>query len=39
MHKVLVESQTNRDHLVDKGVDGKIGSEWISGRLDPVGSG
>jgi hypothetical protein len=39
------ESQKERDHLEDQGVDGRMGSEWILGRLaggvrvDPVGSG
>jgi hypothetical protein len=26
------ESRKERDHLIDKGVDGRIGSEWILGR-------
>jgi hypothetical protein len=26
------ESRKERDHLVDEGVDGRIGSEWILGR-------
>jgi hypothetical protein len=39
------ESQKETDHLKDHGVDGRVGSEWILGRLagectvDPVGSG
>jgi hypothetical protein len=32
VYKVL-ESQKERDHYGDQGVDGRIGSEWISGRL------
>jgi hypothetical protein len=27
------ESYKERDHLKDKGVDGRMGSEWILGRL------
>jgi hypothetical protein len=27
------ESQKERDHLDDQGVDGRMGSEWILGRL------
>jgi hypothetical protein len=26
------ESQKERDHLEDKGIDGRMGSEWILGR-------
>jgi hypothetical protein len=39
------ESQKERDHLEDKGVDGRMGLEWIlrklagAFRMDPVGSG
>jgi hypothetical protein len=39
------ESPKERDHLEDQGVDERMGSEWILGRLaggcraDPVGSG
>jgi hypothetical protein len=39
------ESQEERYHLEDQGVDGGMGSEWILGRLaggcrvDPAGSG
>jgi hypothetical protein len=29
----LWESQKERDHLEDKGVDGRAGSEWILRRL------
>jgi hypothetical protein len=28
-----LESQKERDHLEDQGVDGRMGSEWILGRL------
>jgi hypothetical protein len=31
--KVLVGSPKERDHWEDQGVGGKIGSEWILGRL------
>jgi hypothetical protein len=31
------ENQKERDHLEDKGVNGRMGSEWI--LVDPVGSG
>jgi hypothetical protein len=27
------ESQKERDHSADQGVDGRMGSEWILGRL------
>jgi hypothetical protein len=27
------ESLTERDHLEDRDVDGRMGSEWILGRL------
>jgi hypothetical protein len=27
------ESQKERDHLKDQGIDGRMGSEWILGRL------
>jgi hypothetical protein len=27
------ESPKERDHLEDQGVDGRMGSEWILGRL------
>jgi hypothetical protein len=39
------ENQKERDHSEDQGVDERMGSEWILGRLaggyrvDPVGSG
>jgi hypothetical protein len=31
VHKA--QSQKERDHLEDQGVDGRMGSEWILGRL------
>jgi hypothetical protein len=30
---VISESPKERDHLEDQGVGGKMGSEWILGRL------
>jgi hypothetical protein len=33
VYRVLWESQKERDHLEDQGVDGRMGSEWILGRL------
>jgi hypothetical protein len=33
------ESPKERDHSEDGGVDGRIGSEWILGRLSGVGGG
>jgi hypothetical protein len=33
------ESQKERDHVEDKGVDGRMESEWILGTVDLVGSG
>jgi hypothetical protein len=33
VYKVLVESLKERDHSEDNGVDGRMGSEWILGRL------
>jgi hypothetical protein len=33
VYKVLVESPKERDHWEDQGVGGKMGSEWILGRL------
>jgi hypothetical protein len=27
------EGRKERDHLEDRGVDGRMGSEWILGRL------
>jgi hypothetical protein len=45
VYKVLVETPKERGHLGDQGVNGRMRSEWILGRLaggfrlDPVGSG
>jgi hypothetical protein len=33
VYKVLVGKLEEGDHLEDQGVGGKIGSEWILGRL------
>jgi hypothetical protein len=33
VYKVLVGNPKERDHLEDQGVGGKMGSEWILGRL------
>jgi hypothetical protein len=33
VYKVLVGKPEGRDHLEDQGVGGKMGSEWILGRL------
>jgi hypothetical protein len=33
VHNTLPESQKKRDHLEDQGIDKRIGSEWILGRL------
>jgi hypothetical protein len=33
VYKVLVGKPKERDHSEDKGLDGRVGSEWISGRL------
>jgi hypothetical protein len=33
VYKVLVESPKERDHWEDQSVGGKMGSEWILGRL------
>jgi hypothetical protein len=33
VYKVLVGSPKERDHLEDQGVGGRMGSEWILGRL------
>jgi hypothetical protein len=32
------ESPKKRDRSEDRGVDGRMGSVWISGRVDPTGS-
>jgi hypothetical protein len=45
VYRVLMGKPEKRDHFEDQGVDGRMGSEWILGRLagecrlDPVGSG
>jgi hypothetical protein len=39
VYRVLVGKPEGRDHSEDQGVDGRIGSEWILGRVDSVGSG
>jgi hypothetical protein len=45
VYKVLVESPKERDHWEDECVGGRMGSEWILGRLvggyglDSTGSG
>jgi hypothetical protein len=36
VYRVWWESQKERDHLKDQGVDGRMGSEWILGRLAGV---
>jgi hypothetical protein len=33
MYKVLVGKPEGKSHLEDQGVGGKMGSEWILGRL------
>jgi hypothetical protein len=33
VYKVLQQSRKERDNLEDQGVGGKMGSEWILGRL------
>jgi hypothetical protein len=33
VYKVLVGKPERKNHLEDQGVGGKIGSEWILGRL------
>jgi hypothetical protein len=33
VYRVLMESQKERDHVEDHGIDGRMGSEWILGRL------
>jgi hypothetical protein len=34
--RFLWESQKERNHLEDQGVDGSMGSEWILGRMAGV---
>jgi hypothetical protein len=33
VYKVLVRKPEGKNHLEDQGVGGKMGSEWIFGRL------
>jgi hypothetical protein len=33
MYRVLVGSPTEKDHLEDQGVGGRMGSQWALGRL------
>jgi hypothetical protein len=33
VYKVWWESRKERDHSEDQGIDGRMGSEWIFGRL------
>jgi hypothetical protein len=33
VNKFWWESQKGRDHLEDQGIDGRMGSEWILGKL------
>jgi hypothetical protein len=33
VYKVLMGNQKERDHSGDQGVDERMGSEWILGRL------
>jgi hypothetical protein len=33
VYKVLVGKPKERDHLEDQGIGGRMGSEWILGRL------
>jgi hypothetical protein len=33
VYRLLMENQKKRDHLEDQGVDGRMRSEWILGRL------
>jgi hypothetical protein len=33
MYRIWWESPKERDHLEDKGIDGRMGSEWILGGL------
>jgi hypothetical protein len=36
VYRVLVGKPKERDHLEDQGVDGRMRSEWILGRLAGV---
>jgi hypothetical protein len=33
VYKVFVESPKEREHLEDQGIGGKMGSDWVLGRL------
>jgi hypothetical protein len=33
VYRVLVGNPEGKDHLEDEGVDGRMGSKWILGRL------
>jgi hypothetical protein len=33
VYRVFMGKPEERDHLKDQGVDGRMGSEWILGRL------
>jgi hypothetical protein len=33
VYKSLIGNQKERGHLEDQGIDGRMGSEWILGRL------
>jgi hypothetical protein len=33
VYRVLVGKPKERDHLENQGVDGRMGSEWILGRM------
>jgi hypothetical protein len=33
VYRVLMGKPEERDHLEDQGIDGRMGSEWVLGRL------
>jgi hypothetical protein len=33
VYRVLMGKQEGKNHLEDQGIDGRMGSEWILGRL------
>jgi hypothetical protein len=33
VYKVLVGKPEGKNHSIDRGIDGRMGSEWILGRL------
>jgi hypothetical protein len=39
VYKFWWEIPKVRDHSEDQGIDGRMGSEWFLGRLEPSGSG